>query len=75
MLGNTLDLLFPAAQCTALLSDDKAAQLMKTDSDYSQDSDDLDSDKYHPSLTVSTPLASDKLPPLTVAVSPTPKRK
>ena len=52
-----------------MLSDDEAAQLIKTASDDSQDSDDLDSDKHHPSLTVSTPLASNKPPPSTVGVS------
>ena len=61
-LGDTLDLLSLAAQRAAMLSDDEAAQLVKTASDDSQDSDDSDSDKYHPSLTVSAPLASNKPP-------------
>ena len=75
MLGDTLALLSLAAQCAAMLSDNEAAQLVKTDSDDSQGSDDYDSDKYYPSLTVSTPLASDKPPPSTVGVSQPPKRK
>ena len=69
MLGDTLDLLSLAVQHAATLSDDKAAQLIKTALDDLQDSKDLYSDKYHPSITVSTPLASNKLPPLTVGVS------
>ena len=68
-LGDTLDLLSLAVQRAVMLSDDEAAQLVKTASDDSQDSDDSDSGKYHPSLTVSTPLASDKPPPSTVGVS------
>ena len=69
MLGDTLDLLSLAAQRAVMLSDNEAAQLVKTTSDEPQDSDDSDSDEYHPSLTVSTPLASDELPPSTVGVS------
>ena len=68
-LGDTIDLLSLAAQRAATLSDDEAAQLVKTASDDSQDSDDSDSVKHHPSFTVSTSLASDKPPPSTVGVS------
>jgi len=68
-LGDALDLLSPAAQHVATLFDDEAVQLVKTASDDSQDSDDSDSDKYHPFLTVSAPLASNKPPPSTVGVS------
>ena len=68
-LVDTLDLLSLAKQCAAMLSDDKAAQLVKTASDGSQDSDDSDYDKLYPFLTVSTPIASGKLPPSMVGVS------
>ena len=75
MLGDTLDLLCQAAQHSATLSDNEAAQLIKTASDDSQDSNHLDSDKCHLSSTVSTPLAFNEPPPLTVDFSQPLKRK
>jgi len=53
---------FQAVQCAATLSDDETLQLIEGASDEPQDSGDSDSDEYHPSFTISTPLAPDKSP-------------
>ena len=55
-------------QCAATLSEDEALQLIEGASDESQDAGDSDSDEYHPSFTIYTPLAPDNPPRSTVAV-------
>jgi len=62
-------LLSQAVQCAATLSDDETLQLIEGASYEPQDTRDSDSDEYHPSFTISTPLAPDNPPQSTVAVS------
>jgi len=68
-------LLSQAVLCVATLSDDETLQLIEGASDEPQDTADSDSDEYHPSFTISTPLVPDNPPRSTVAVSAPPKRR